>query len=338
MSARSPNPPPFDPAYKFSHGIPGASPDLDIKGMRSTINIITAEFILAKIPDIEHKQMSIPGVADFSSQSVELSIFQTKSSQNRKRAVLLYIHGGGLVAGNRFFGLEGLLSMLPLTDDFVLMSVEYRLAPEHRAPAQTFDVYAALAYISAHANELGIDSDRIVTYGVSGGAGPVVAAALLARQTRAFKISAQVLSVPMLDNREEYTSYKQFETETLWSGRINRQAWRHVLGSDEDTNVTELQVPARAKSLVNLPATYIDVGECEVFRDQAVAFAARILADGGSCELHVWPGMYHAASSFEPDVAVSKRAQEALATFLRSKLGLEKQGGGEVKSLACASL
>jgi acetyl esterase/lipase len=316
--------PPYDIAYTAAGGLPRASDVLDVEAARKSADLTSAEFVLAKHPHLVHADIAVPAVQDLDHNSITLATFQTKASTNRRRSAVLYAHGGGQVVGNRFHSLVQWLSLvLPLNDNIFLASVEYRRAPEHQAPAGAYDCYAALVYLTEHADELGIDPENIIVYGISGGAPLAAATCLLARNRNGPKACAQILSIPMLDDRDHWPSHKQFETNTLWPGFIDRQAWDMVLGSDRNgPNVDEIRSPGRAIDLSNLPPTYIDVGECEVFRDSAVDFATRIWKAGGSAELHVWAGMYHGGWIFEPDVTVSQMALRAQRDFIERALGL----------------
>jgi acetyl esterase/lipase len=110
-----------------------------------------------------------------------------------------------------------------------------------------------------------------------------------------------------------------------------------VLGTERES-ATGIQVPGRMADLSNLPPAYINVGECEVFRDSAVAYASKIWSVGGSCELHVWPGVYHGGMSFEPHVPVSQAAAAAEMEFMRRALGFPKGRSGHARDVGQASL
>jgi acetyl esterase/lipase len=329
--------PPFDPAYKAVSGFSAAPSKLDVEAARNTRSTFAADTILAKFTSLIHRDVIAPPVHDLSDNPVTIAIFETKSSTNKNRPVVIYCHGGGQVLGTRFFGVDIFMAMVSTHEDIVLASVEYRLAPEHRAPAGAYDCYAAAVYLTEHAAELGIDASKILIYGISGGAGPAAAACILARNRQYPRIHAQMLSIPMLDDRDDFSSVKQFEEGTNWTGSINRQAWDMILGPDR-VAPTEVQVPARATDLSNLPPAFIDVGECEVFRDSAVAYATRIWSQGGSCELHVWPGMYHGGLAFETEVPVSKVAVATAKDYLERALGFEKSTSGQVRDFAPVSV
>ncbi|KAF1836139.1 alpha/beta-hydrolase [Decorospora gaudefroyi] len=333
--------PPYDPAYKGACGIPKSSSEpftSIVETSRKTADADSAEDVLAKHPHLTHTDITIPAIADLDNNAITLAIFQTKTSANKRRSAVFYVHGGGQIVGNRFHMLAQWFDLvLPLNDGLVCASVEYRRAPEDPAPAGAHDTYAALMYLSKHSEDLGIDASKILIYGISGGAPLAASACLLARNRRCANPCAQLLSVPMLDDREHWPSFVQFESHTLWPGFLDRQAWDMVLGEDRHngSDVDAIRCPGRASDLSNLPPTYIDVGECEVFRDSAVDFAGRIWRGAGSVELHVWAGMYHGGLVFEPSVLVSKAALEMQRRFIERALGLRsgclsKGEGGDV--------
>lgn len=330
----------FDSAYKGASGLPGMSEIMDVEQFRQITDTTTAESVLEKHPHLSHSDIIVPAVKDFGDHSIILALFQTKTSSNKSRSVVLYAHGGGQVVGNRFFSVDQILGLVcPINEDIVFASVEYRRAPEHRAPAGAHDCYSALVHLVENAADLAIDPSKILVYGISGGAPLAAATCLLAKNRKGPRICAQLLNIPMLDDRDHYLSWKQFQTGTLWSGTTNRQAWDMILGANRDTSeVDEIQCPGRATDLTGLPPAFIDVGECEVFRDGAIAFASQIWKAGGSAELHVWPGMYHGATLFEPDVPASKVALAAQRDYIEKALGLRSASAVIVRDGAQALL
>ena len=309
--------PPFDPALQYAIGFPGASNKLDLDSSRQNLSESNAAAVIATHPHLVHTEYKIPALSDLDSNNITLSIFESKDSTSRNRVALYYVHGGGQITGNRFFGLDDPIKYFG-DIDAVFVSVEYRLAPEHQAPAGAYDSYAGLVYIADHSADLGIDPSKILLYGFSGGAAPALGSAILSRNRKHPPIHAQILSAPMLDDCVDTVSAKQFAVGSMWSAEHNCMAWDMVLGPDRGMpGVDELRAPSRASDLSGLPPTFIDVGECEVFRDEAVAFASKIWKSGGTAELHVWPGLYHGAFLCEPDVPVSKAAADAQKTYIK---------------------
>ncbi|RAR08101.1 alpha beta hydrolase fold-3 [Stemphylium lycopersici] len=323
--------PPFDVNYKNASGIPNPDQTLELDVTRKTMLAmnINEQFITQQQPEYKHITLTAPGVSGLSDHPVTISGYQSTHGTRRTwpagRPVVYFVHGGGQIAGDRFMGVTEAMAHFSPADDVFFVSPEYRLAPEHPAPAGAHDVYAGLVYLVSHATELGIDPARIVLYGCSGGAAIAASTCLLARQLNGHRVAALLLNIPMLDDRhEEYVSASQFRTDTVWPGWTDEWAWNAILGSNRD-DPSGVRVAGRAQDLSNLPPTFIDVGACEVFRDAAVRFATRIWQVGGIAELHVWPGVYHAASMFEPDVAVGRDMNQCQQRFLHRILNMAQE-------------
>jgi acetyl esterase/lipase len=203
--------------------------------------------------------------------------------------------------------------------------VEYRLAPETPHPGPVEDCYAGLTWVAGHAAELGIDPGRIIVGGVSAGGGLSAAVALLARDRIARDgsgpaLAGQLLMCPMLDDRNDTPSAWQMNVGP-WNRAANAVGWTALLGEAQGgPDVSVYAAPARATDLSGLPPAFIDVGSAETFRDEAVAYASRIWQAGGSAELHVWPGGFHAFAGMVPAAAISKDSAEAPARWLRRLL------------------
>ncbi len=265
----------------------------------------------------QRRNVTVPG---YHGDPIDLAIID-RVERTGTTAAVYSIHGGGMMFGHHLGNLDSFDDWL-LDHDVVLVSVDYRLAPEYPDPYPVEDCYAGLVWVAEHADELGIDPARIVIAGQSAGGGLAVGTALLARDRQGPDLMAEILVSPMLDDRDDTVSTRQIDGVGVADRQMNRFAWDAYLGSRRATpDVSEYAAPARAADLSALPRTYIDCGSAEVFRDEDVAFASRLWAAGVDAELHVWPGAFHGFTSMVPDAAISRTATAALADWTRRLLG-----------------
>ncbi|MFF4761384.1 alpha/beta hydrolase [Streptomyces sp. NPDC001292] len=224
----------------------------------------------------------------------EILVSIISRTDHREPGIGIYnIHGGGMVMCDRFASAAALVGWA-LKYDAVCVTVEHRLAPEHPDPVPVEDCYAGLEWMAASAAELLFKQDQIVIYGGSGGGGLAAGTTLLTRDRSGPKLAGRLLQCPMIDDRNETVSSRQYEGVGIWDRTSNLTAWTAVLGERRGTDdVSQYAAPARATDLSGLPPTYIDAGAAEVFRDEDVAYASAIWAAGGDCELHIWGGAFH---------------------------------------------
>ncbi|WP_030441989.1 alpha/beta hydrolase [Actinoplanes subtropicus] len=235
---------------------------------------------------------------------------------------IYHVHGGGMVMGDNRTGIVDLVDLV-VDRGVVVVSVEYRLAPEHPHPAPVEDCYAGLVWTAQHAAELNIDPARLLIYGASAGGGLSAATALLARDRGGPALSHQILLCPMLDDRGITASSQELDNEGIWDRNANRTGWTALLGDARGgPDVAPYAAPARAADLSHLPATFIDVGAVETFRDETIDYAARLARAGVSVELHVWAGAFHGFETFAPQAAVSRDSRAARLGYLRRALGV----------------
>jgi acetyl esterase/lipase len=247
-----------------------------------------------------------------------LSVF-TPRDRAEVAPALYWIHGGGMVTGTRFAAGEALEAAASV--GAVVTSVEYRLAPEHPAPAPLDDCYAGLLWVAEHADQLGVDPSRIVLGGTSAGGGLAAATALRVRDEGGPGLAGLLLGCPMLDDRMTTVSASQFGDDVLWTRASNEFGWRSLLGDRFDTDdVSIYEAPGRATDLSGLPPTFIDVGSADLFRDEDVAFASTVWASGGDAELHVWPGGFHGFELLVPSATLTRDAAEARRRWLARTL------------------
>ncbi|MFB7718584.1 alpha/beta hydrolase [Nocardia sp. NPDC056100] len=227
-----------------------------------------------------------------------------------------WMHGGGMIMGDRYSQLDIPLDWLDATGAIVV-TVDYRLAPEHAGTIPVEDCYRGLCWIAAHSEELGISPGRIIVAGTSAGGGLAAGVTLMARDLGGPAILAQILSCPMLDHDNTSTSSRQYSGEpAVWTRETNAFAWNAVLADLPADRIPAYISPSHAEDLSGLPPTYIDAGSAEVFRDEDVDYASRIWAAGGQAELHVWAGGCHGFDSLFPHAELAVAARRARTDWL----------------------
>jgi acetyl esterase len=235
---------------------------------------------------------------------------------------VLLIHGGGFVIGS-VEAEQANGALIAIRTGAVVVSVEYRLAPEHPYPAGLHDCYSALVYLAEHAGELGVDPARIAVNGTSAGGGLGAATALLARDMGGPALCFQMLHIPELDDRLDTPSMQAFVDTPLWNRPLAVQSWRYYLGElSEGDEVPAYAAPARATDLSGLPPAYISTAEQDPLRDEGIIYALRLLQAGVSVELHQFPGTFH-GSALVASATISRRANRESVTVLRRALGVD---------------
>jgi acetyl esterase/lipase len=232
---------------------------------------------------------------------------------------IYHIHGGGFVSGAAG-DLEPLHKALVSELGCALISVDYRLAPETVFPGAIEDCYAGLAYVFANSGQLGEDPARIGLMGESAGGGLAAALALLVRDRQEYTLAFQHLVYPMIDDQTCTVDPHPFTGEFVWTRPSNRFGWEALLGQEPGgKHVSPYAAAARAENLAGLPRTFIAVGALDLFLEEDMEFARRLMRAGVATELRVWPGGFHGFDMM-PDAAISVAAQNtrkaALARFL----------------------
>ena len=229
---------------------------------------------------------------------------------------VVYLHGGGMILGT--VQLHDRHVAAYVADSGVpMLAVDYRRAPDHPHPAPVEDSFAGLTWLAHHADDLGVDPRRTAVMGDSGGGGLAAAAALLARD-RGLPLAHQILVYPMLDDRNTAPD-PALVPFAGWTYDDNYTGWHALLGETIGApGVPATAAPARAEDLSGLPATYIEVGELDIFRDESIEYARRIAAAGTSVELHVHPGCPHGFDRLDPTADVVRRSRADRLRVLRS--------------------
>ncbi|PCC71218.1 Acetyl esterase/lipase [Nannocystis exedens] len=227
--------------------------------------------------------------------------------------VMLWIHGGGFIVGSPAQD-DALASMFVRELGITVVAPSYRLAPEHPFPAAMDDLYAALAWIHRSADALRVRADRIVVAGASAGGGLAAGLTLLARDRQEVPVAFQLLVYPMLDDRTVDRDIDG-KNHRLWTATSNRFGWTSYLGREPGgADVPIYAAPARAESLAGLPPTWIGVGTFDLFHDEDLEYARRLVAAGVPVELEVVPGVFHGFDNFRgKDVSKSFFASQVAA-------------------------
>ena len=303
---------PLDQLLQVMPGSFNAVPD--IVARRATVEQLFGMLTPPENPNVLVEDRSIPGPAG--DPGVSVRVYRPRTASGVLPGIYV-IHGGGMVLGTLDSEDAG-ATRLSDALGAVVVSVEYRLAPEHPHPAPVEDCYAGLVWMAAHAGELGVDPARIAIYGGSAGGGLAIATALLARDRHGPALRFMMPIYPMIDDTNTTPSSHEITDIGIWDRDGNIEAWSWYLGGKP---ADQYAAPTRAEDLTGLPPAFIDVGTVDLFRDEDIAFAQRLMQAGVPCELHVNPGSYHGSETFAPDAALSKRIWTARIDALRRALG-----------------
>ncbi|KAJ5594888.1 uncharacterized protein N7459_001096 [Penicillium hispanicum] len=258
---------------------------------------------LPEVPGVGHEVHQITS----DGQSIPVHRFW-KLDVEKPTPAVVHAHGGGMVFGNVTMFVKSLSHLVKETG-VQIFSVEYRLAPEHPYPIPFEDSYASLTWLYEHAAKFSIDPSRIGVFGESAGANLAASMALMARDRGLSPpVAKQLLVYPMLDDRDTrpFSALKDVE---MWSPEANITCWSAYLGADFGTDrVSQYAAPARAASVEGLPATYIEIGNLDIYRDTTLQYASRIAAADIELEFHMYEGLPHCFDVFVPFCAPTQKA------------------------------
>ncbi len=254
----------------------------------------------------------------FDAREIELFWFCPKNAKTAQPGpALVYYHGGGMISGDTAL-YAGIISKYVQRAGVPVLSVDYRLAPEHQDPIPVEDCYAALLWLHANARDLGVSPSRIGVMGDSAGGGLAAGVSLLARDRQGPKIALQILIYPMLDDRtlQPDPLLKPF---LLWDCDNNFTGWISLLGERLGTDgVSPYAAPARADDLANLPNAYIEAAALDIFRDEGIDYAKRLAQAGANVELQVLPGCPHGFDILKIKADVIERAWASRCRVIQS--------------------
>jgi len=255
----------------------------------------------------------------------DVRVFVINSKPGERRPAILHTHGGGYFLGAAASDVPD-LQVLAKTLDCLIVTVDYRLAPETRFPGSLEDNYAALKWLYANAQELGADRSKFALAGESAGGGHAAMLAIAARDRGEVPVMFQSLVYPMLDDRTGSTRQPPAHIGTyLWTREYNRAGWSALLGkSPGGPDAPAGAVPSRADNLAGLAPAWIGVGSLDLFVDEDVEYARRLINAGVSTELLVTPGAYHGFDLLAPDASVSKQFKLARYNSLAQAFGVKQ--------------
>jgi acetyl esterase/lipase len=290
----------------------GGFPDFDFSAANIPAMRAGTMFEPQSAADIERVELTTEGGA------VALSLLRPVDCADTP-PVLYWMHGGGMVIGNRHMDDARLIEWCRWLG-CVCVSVEYRLAPEAPYPRPLDDCEAGLRFIVEHADELHVDRHRIGIGGRSAGGGLAAGVALRWHADADVPLAFQYLEYPMLDDRG-LTESSQLDGLPIWSRESNTFGWRSYLGDRYGTDdVPADAAPARATQLGCLPTTFIGVGTADCLRDESIDFAARLCGAAVPTELHVYAGAVHGFDMFA-NTAVAQTAARDSADWLARQFG-----------------
>jgi acetyl esterase/lipase len=305
---------------------PGSSGTLHpfVAGSRAAGAVLPAPPYEPSTP-VEIRDVSVPGLHGAPDFRVRI---YTPTGHEGKLPGLLFLHGGAFILSLVDF-FDSQTTRIAAEVGAVVVSVDYRVAPEAPFPAGMEDGYAALEWMVEHVDELGVDPQRIGIAGESAGANLAAAVALAARDRNGPRLTMQYLGLPVLDDRLETPSMNTFVDTPGFNRRTAAVLWDSYLGGTKTgrgDDVSLYAAPARAEDLAGLPPTYIALAEFDPLRDEGFEYARRLIIAGVPTELRHFPGASHGVSELNPGAEVSRRMIAGQLDALRRGLHGDASG------------
>ncbi|MBR9808890.1 MAG: alpha/beta hydrolase [Alphaproteobacteria bacterium] len=298
----------------FAEGGPPAIDSMEtLKAARGS----GAAFAAPRLPDVPVSKEVVPG----SNDQPDVTVYVINAKPGEKRPAILHTHGGGFILGAAEWEV-GKLQSIAKELNCVIVTVEYRLAPETRFTGSVEDNYAGLLWLYNNATSLGVDQDRIALMGESAGGGHAALLAIAARDRRQVPLVLQALIYPMLDDRTGSTrQMPPFIGAVGWNAASNRFGWECFLDhTPGGPDVPAAGVPARQKDLSGLAPTFIGVGGIDLFVSESLEYARRLTEAGVMTQFHLVPGAFH-GFDFVQDAMPTKLFTKAKMNALRGAFG-----------------
>ncbi|MWV59381.1 alpha/beta hydrolase [Rathayibacter sp. VKM Ac-2754] len=268
--------------------------------------------------DLRIDDLRVPGPEG--APPVGIRIYRPRSLRGAAPA-LVWVHGGGMVIGNHLID-EASSIDFARTLGITVVSVDYRLSPQHVAPAAVEDVHAVITWLLEHAEGRGVDAARVAIGGASAGGGLAAGVAQLVRDRGEDSLAFQLLVYPMLDDRTVLRTDLSTDGVRMWTPGSNRFGWTSYLGhAPGPVPASPYAAPARRDDLTGLPPAWIGVGSLDLFLDEDVRYAERLREAGVACELEIVPGAFHGFDAVMRTKEVSRRFWRSQAAALEGAFG-----------------
>lgn len=272
-----------------------------------------------RLPDVPVQKLRVP----VGKGQPDVTIYLINAKPGSRRPGILHTHGGGYILGSAHSEVpyeQALAKAL----DCVIVTVDYRLAPETTYVGAVEDIYAGLHWMHANAERIGLDVKRLAVMGESAGGGLAARLAITARDRGEVPLCAQILVYPMLDDRTgSSVQLPPYIGAIGWTPMANRFGWQSFLGmAPGGVDVPAAGVPARVADLSGLPPAFIGVGSIDLFVREDIAYARRLIEAGIAVTLDVVPGAFHGFDRVAPDTSLAKR-------FTRTKMNALRKAFGE---------
>jgi len=295
-----------------------------VSQLRSQMDVST--HFLGELPKVAHvEDRGIPGPGG----TLRVRIITPQAGGNGPLPVVVYFHGGGWVLGN-IASHEGICRAVANAGGVIVVTVDYRLAPEHRFPAAAEDAYATTAWVAEHAAEFGGDRQRIAVAGDSAGGNLAAVTCLMARDREGPRVDFQVLLYPITEYNINTRSYTEFADGFFLTRSEMAWYWEHYVEKAEDRHHPHAS-PSRAADLSRLPPALLITAEFDVLRDEGEEYARQLQAAGVDAKLRRYDGMIHGFIRRYPFFDQGRAAIAEIGQELRTALAITGRSQAELE-------
>lgn len=285
----------------------------DIKGRRAMLaNMFPQTQAPPSIPD--DVEQIVHHVRATDEHEIAIYHIRKKTPSDRKPGpAIVHTHGGGFISLTAMSSMTMLAAYVSQTG-VPILTIDYRLAPEHPYPVPLEDCWTSLQWIRSHADELSIDLSRLAVMGESAGGGLAASMALMARDRELSPpLAKQILVYPMIDDRTRSNHAGEL---AMWDENDNITGWTAYLGADVGSDrVSSYAAPARTTSVEGLPPLYLECGQLDIFVHEDIEYARRFVAANIQTDCHIYAGLPHGFEGLAPTSTV---VQQVFANRIRA--------------------